>query len=72
MLVVKSGVFGITGSWGGLLVRPGLEDAEVGCCCCCWVGGALDRRWSRRQYEKTVDGAMVDCNCAQARKQYLQ
>jgi hypothetical protein len=57
--VVRVGVSGICGSWGGLLIglplAPGpLEGAPAGA-----VGDISERRWSRRQYEKTVDGGMV-------------
>lgn len=46
----------MVGSWGGWSATP---PFKVGCCTEEETGEALERRWSRRQYEKTVDGAMV-------------
>lgn len=55
---VRVGVSGIVGSWGGLiglsvvLLRPAVgTDRDT--------GGAVERRWSLRQYEKTVDGGIL-------------
>jgi hypothetical protein len=57
-VVVSVGVSGISGSWGGLLIGLPFtpltgEGAGIE------AGDADQRRWSRRQYEKTVDGGMA-------------
>lgn len=56
--LVKVGVSGISGSCGGLSgLSPALGGAGDGAGR--EVGGAVERRWSRRQYEKTVDEGIL-------------
>ena len=54
---MRAGVSGICGSWGGLLI--GLPFAPLEVELAGKAGDMIERRWSRRQYEKTVDGGMV-------------
>lgn len=56
--VEKVGTSGSSGSCGGVLIglSVGLFEAAGGAGKD--AGGAVERRWSRRQYEKTVEGAM--------------
>lgn len=57
-VVVRVGVSGISGILGGLLI--GLSFAPLtGKGAGIEAGDTDERRWSRRQYEKTVDGGMV-------------
>lgn len=57
-VVVRVGASGISGIWGGLLI--GLPFAPLtGEGAGIEAGDTDERRWSRRQYEKTVDGGMA-------------
>lgn len=57
-VVVRVGISGISGIWGGLLI--GLPFAPLtGEGAGIEAGDTDERRWSRRQYEKTADGGMV-------------
>lgn len=58
-VVVSVGASGICGSWGGLLIGLRFAPFADGEGAGEEAGTADERRWSRRQYENTVDGGMA-------------